>query len=61
MRDALNRHFDVVLAESLDRFTRDEKTRPAYTLLSLLSPRCVPDCTRAHSFARSNFIDSRLT
>jgi len=25
MRDALNRHFDVVLAESLDRFSRDQE------------------------------------
>ena len=25
MRDALNRRFDVVLAESLDRFSRDQE------------------------------------
>lgn len=28
MRDALNRRFDVVLAESLDRFSRDEGALP---------------------------------
>ena len=28
MRDALNRRFDVVLAESLDRFSRDQETPP---------------------------------
>ena len=31
MRDALNRRFDVVLAESLDRFSRDRKTRRGYS------------------------------
>ena len=43
MRDALNRRFDVVLAESLDRFSRDRKTRPVSSNVSPL-----PASTSSH-------------
>jgi site-specific DNA recombinase len=52
MRDALNRRFDVVLAESLDRFSRDQDTaglfkRPPFPAsTSSRSPKATsPTCT----------------
>jgi site-specific DNA recombinase len=48
MRDALNRRFDVVLAESLDRFSRDQEDTAACSSASPLpvstssrSPRAI--------------------
>jgi len=35
MRDALNRRFDVVLAESLDRFSRDQEDTAGLSSVSL--------------------------
>src|SRR3954453_15230671 len=49
MRDALNRRFDVVLAESLDRFSRDqEDTAGLFKRLTFAGVNIVTICRRRH-------------